>query len=216
MNKRILAGILCSVLILGTTINVSAEEADAAIDGGEVYEEVYEEATEDTLEEVYGEGAEDTLEEVCEEVCEDSYGEVREEISEDTFEALYDEVADYSQEEGEGYFDISENLFFNGAISPQYEYITIDDEYNEYDVVGASPSRAYELGVYLYEKLKNGADSVDVTGFSDYLKAPTYQESSKKLMDSLTATCNEHPELFRLTGGYSYSYTTIYNGVRRV
>lgn len=188
MNKRILAGILCSVLILGTTINVSAEEADAAIDGGEVYEEV------------------------CEEACEDSYGEVREEISEDTFEALYDEVADYSQEEGEGYFDISENLFFNGAISPQYEYITIDDEYNEYDVVGASPSRAYELGVYLYEKLKNGADSVDVTGFSDYLKAPTYQESSKKLMDSLTATCNEHPELFRLTGGYSYSYTTVSGG----
>lgn len=185
MRRRVVAGILCAVLAFGSTLTVSAEEPSVIGEFTEVADE------------------EETAEEVVE----------------DAAEAAGEAVVDEATEEVslESYADISENLFFHGAISPEYknEPIYIEVDIDGEGVVGADANAnanlERELGVYLYEAIKNKSEYIYLDKFVSILTVSDYNSASSKVMTALTAALNEHPDCFYATGGYSY-WTTSTNG----
>ncbi|MCQ2494726.1 MAG: InlB B-repeat-containing protein [Lachnospiraceae bacterium] len=217
IKRRFIAGALSALLMFGSTMTVTAEESvdveEAITEDAADFEEA---VTEDATEEVATEDSAADEEVATEEVALDDTEENEEIAPEDTTEAeeIFDENDVVVEEEG--YFDISDQLFYNGAISPEYYDVDLDVEpvfdyeitYSDADdceVVGVSVAVERNFAVYLYNQLVNRPSRVDVSAYRECTTAATSEEAAQKLQNYLMAMLNEHPELFEISGGFRYS-----------
>jgi len=175
MKKRLLAGLICIVLTLG---NIGAITAFAEEKDTSVIDS----------EEIASE--EIASEEIASEIIAPEEIEL-EEIAPTETGALE-------------YFDISNQLFYNGAISPQYEGASEEEVYQDAELVGGSSYTARDFCIYLYEKLKSRPSSISISEYKDVISASSSEQAAKLLSGYMTATLNEHPEFFEITGGFSY------------